>query len=174
LGTRRKVQYIDRAPDSAFFEEKGPSAGEKKRWRAITPFAAACLMLLAFALLVFLNTYLAPSESIRQAVVSRTEMQPPLEVVAQWRPEGYVVLVFSSASDNDGYVERWTVAASGQAALQNTIFNDPRSTYSFLRFVGYGGIVLCLLAMVSIVRDRKSRATVVRRDHYTPPEFGPR
>jgi len=174
VANRRKAKYIYKAPESAFFEEKSPGAGEKTRWRVVPPLAAAISMLLALIVLVFLNTYLVPTEATRQAVVSQTEVEPPYEVVAQWRPNGYVVLVIPSTSDGAGYVERWIVDANGEAALQNMILNDPRPAYGVFRAIGYGGIVFCLLAIASLVRKRKRSAVVVRRSRYTPPELGPR
>ncbi len=164
---------IVKMPESAFFEDKAPAAGDRRRWTRVPAVVAACCVFLVFAGLAYTSTYFVADEATAARIAEVTRISPPTIVLVQWRPGGYHVLVLPAGGEELPTVEHWLIDPSGEATLVRQLIGDPRAAQRVSRAIGYGGAVLSGMALAGMIGSRLRRPRGTPKQRYTPPVFKP-
>ncbi len=171
MSAKEKKPPIRTMPESAFFEDKGQIAGDKRRWRPVPAIIAACCILAVFVGLGYASTYSVAGDDITQTISGLTQVPPPLLVLSQWRPNGRQLVVMPADPGPLPTVEQWVITGDGEATLVGKLLGDPRPSQRVSRAIGYGGAVLTGIALVGMVVSRRGLRPPRRKGRYVPPEF---
>lgn len=168
---RKQPPLVHKMPESAFFESKGPAAGDKRYWRQVPAIVAAICVFIVFLGFGYSGTYFSADEATLAKVGAVTGVSPPYVVLTQWHPGGRDAVVIPTDEGPLPRVEQWYITSGGAATLTRQLMGDPRPSQRFSMVCGYVGALISAGSMVGMILSGRNRPRRKNPAQYAPPEF---